>query len=101
MRNIEIRTVDEDIKALYVDDEYTGLVYTKDEINAMLDDLIATQASSSNIARSRSELLTELVTKSLASCYSDYPLDGGPLTPDELKEAARIVGKSCKKGWFS
>lgn len=101
MRNIEIRTVDDDIKGVYVDDEYAGLYYTKNEINAMLDDLMATQALSSKTARSRSDLLTELVTRSLADCYSDYPLEGGPLTPDELNEAARRVGKSCKKGWFS
>lgn len=93
MRNIEIRTV-EDIKVVFVDDENTGLDYTKKDINEMLDDLMTTSA------RSRNDLLTELITKSMARTYSSHPLEDGPLTPDELSEVIRVVGKSCKKGWF-
>lgn len=101
MRKVEVRTIDEDIKVVYVEDEYTGLNYTKNDINAMLDDLLATQVLSSKTARSRSDLLTELITKTVASCYPNNPLDGGPLKPDELSEVIRVVSKSCKKGWFS
>jgi len=101
MRTIEVRTIDEDINALYVDDEFTGLQYTKRDINLMIDDLLATQSSlPASARRSRDELLTELVQRTLANCVSNQPLRNGSLTSDELREAVRLVAKSCKKGWF-
>lgn len=100
MRKIEIRTIDKDIKLVYVDDEYTGLNYLKRDMNAMLDELVRTQAATLSGTRSRSELLAELVSRSLSRCNDTNPLAGGPLTPEELAEAARLVGKSCKRGWF-
>jgi len=101
MRTIEVRTIDGDINALYVDDQFTGLQYTKRDINLMIDDLLATQSSlPTSVRRSRDELLTELVQRTLANCVSNRPLRNGSLTSDELREAVRLVAKSCKKGWF-
>lgn len=96
MRKIEIRNV-EGFEAIDADGEYTGLHYTKDEINAMLDDLERDTWSSTK-PRSRLDFLTELLTKTLDRV--DQDLEEGPLTPEEIREVTRIVAKSCKKGWF-
>ena len=100
MRKMELRTVDGDIKALHVDGDYSGLNFTKRDVNAMLDDLAATSSSSGAKPRSRGDLMAELVTRTLARCGESHPLTDGPLTPEELREAIRLVEKSCKKGWF-
>jgi|SRR5581483_82558 len=102
MRKIEVRTIDNDIKGVFVDDEFTGFNFTKAETNLMLDDLITTQASA-GIApkRGRTDLITELVSKTLDRCYASRPLQGGPLAANELAAAVSLVAKSCKKGWFS
>jgi|ERR1043165_1646491 hypothetical protein len=97
MRKIEIRDL-EGIKVIYADAEYTGLNYTKDELNAMLDDLVDTGLLSK--PRSRSDLLTELLTRTLDRCDLDHALEEGPLTPEEIREVTRIVAKSIKKGWL-
>ncbi len=96
MRRIEIRNV-EGFEAIDADGEYTGLHYTKDEMNAMLDDLVETWSSIR--PRSRLDLLTELLTRTLDRVGQD--LEEGPLTPEEIREVTRIVAKSIKKGWFS
>ena len=102
MRQIEVRTVDEDIKGVFVDGEFTGFSFTKVQTNLMLDDLIATQASTRiTPKRSRNDLITELVSKTLSRCYAGRPLEGGPLEGSELALAISLVTKSCKKGWFS
>jgi hypothetical protein len=102
MRQIEVRTIDEDIKGVFVDGEFTGFSFTKVETNLMLDDLIATQATARIMPkRSRNELITELVSRTLNRCYADRPLEGGPLLANELAVAISLVTKSCKKGWFS
>ena len=100
MRKMELRTVDGDIKALHAGGEYTGLNFTKRDVNAMVDDLVATSSLSGTKPRSRVDLMEELVTRTLARCAESHPLTEGPLTPEELREAIRLVGKSCKKGWF-
>jgi len=97
MRRIEIRNV-EGFEAIDADGEYTGLHYTKDEMNAMLDDLENTW--SSRQPRSRLDLLTELLTKTLDRSNQNQTLEDGPLTPEEIREVTRIVAKSIKKGWF-
>ncbi len=97
MRKIEIRTI-EGFDAIYADGEYTGLHYTKNEMNAMLDDLVDSFASVQ--PSSRSDLLTELVTKTLDRLNRAETLEDGPLTPEEIREVTRIVAKSCRKGWF-
>jgi hypothetical protein len=38
MRQIEVRTVDQDLKGLFVQGDFTGLSFTKKDINLMLDD---------------------------------------------------------------
>jgi hypothetical protein len=102
MRQVEVRTIDGDIKAVFVDGEYTGFSFTKVQTNLMLDDLIATQASARiTPRRSRNDLITELVSKTLGRCYAGHPLEGGPLQGNELAVAISLVTKSCKKGWFS
>jgi hypothetical protein len=102
MRQIEVRTIDEDIKGVFVEGEFTGFSFTKAQTNLMLDDLIATQASARiTPKRSRNELMTELVSKTLGRCYAGRPLEGGQLKADELAAAVSLVTKSCKKGWFS
>jgi hypothetical protein len=102
MRQVEVRTIDEDIKAVFVGGEYTGFNFTKAQTNLMLDDLIATQASARiTPRRSRNDLIMELVSKTLSRCYADHPLEGGPLQGDELAVAISLVAKSCKTGWFS
>lgn len=98
MRRMEIRDV-EGFEAIDADGEYTGLHYTKDEMNAMLDDLEDTW--SSRQPRSRLDLLTELLTKTLDRSNQNQTLEAGPLTPEEIGEVTRIVAKSIKKGWFS
>ncbi len=102
MRQVEVRTIDEDIKGVFVDGEYTGFSYTKKDINLMLDDLIATQQRLPSAQRkSIDQLLQELVTKTLARCYSNHPLEGGSVAGQDLATAISLVAKSCKKGWFS
>jgi hypothetical protein len=102
MRKIEVRTIDNDIKGVFVDDEFTGFNFTKAETNLMLDDLITTQASARiTPKRSRTDLIAELVSKTLDRCYASHPLQGGPLAGNELAAAVSLVAKSCKKGWFS
>jgi hypothetical protein len=101
MRQIELRTIDDDIKAVFVDGEFTGFSFTKTETNLMLDELVATQASSRvTPKRSRNELLAELISKTLDRCHDSRPLDGGPLVGNELTSAISLVTKACKKGWF-
>lgn len=102
MRKIKVQTIDDDIKGIFVDGEFTGFSFTKIETNLMLDDLIATQASARiTPKRSRDELIIELVRKTLDRCYASRPLEGGPLMGNEFAEAVSLVTKSCKKGWFS
>lgn len=91
MRAIEVRKV-EDIHAVWVADEYTGLQFTKTELNLMLDDLMASYRST----RTREDLLSELVQKSLVRAARSF--EEGPLTPEEVKEVIRLVGKSCGRG---
>jgi hypothetical protein len=100
MRKIEIRIL-EGIYLLYVDDEYTGIEYTKRDMNAMLDDLEATYALSDKAVIGRNGLMADLIARSLRRCYSNRPLEDGPLTPDELTEALRLIKKSIKRGWFA
>lgn len=100
MRKMDLRTVDGDIKALHVGGEYSGLNFTKRDVNAMVDDLMATSSLPGGKPRSRGDLMAELVTRTLARCGEGHPLPGGPLTPEELREAIRLVEKSCRKGWF-
>ena len=101
MRQIEVRTIDDDIKGVFVDGEFTGFSFTKIETNLMLDELAATQASSRvTPKRSRNELLAELISKTLDRCYRSHPPDGGPLAGNELASAISLVTKACKKGWF-
>jgi hypothetical protein len=101
MRQIELRTIDDDIKAIFVDGEFTGFSFTKTDTNLMLDELLATQASSRvTPKRSRNELLAELIGKTLDRCYHSHPTDGGPLVGNELASAISLVTKACKKGWF-
>ena len=101
MRQIELRTIDDDIKAVFVDGEFTGFSFTKVDTNLMLDELVVTQASSRvTPKRSRNELLAELVTKTLDRCYHSHPPDGGPLVGNELASVISLVTKACKKGWF-
>jgi hypothetical protein len=101
MRQVELRTIDDDIKAVFVDGEFTGFSFTKTETNFMLDELVATQASSGvTPKRSRNELLAELTSKTLDRCYDSRPLDGGPLVGNELASTISLVSKACKKGWF-
>jgi hypothetical protein len=90
MRKIELQTV-EDIHVLYVDGDPTNIQYTKDDMNFMLDDLAL-----SFPARSRDDILTELIERSSAKAN----LLDGPFTADELKTAVKLVRKSCKSGWF-
>jgi hypothetical protein len=64
--------------------------------------LIATQASARMTPKKgRTELIAELVSKTLDRCYDSRPLEGGPLAGNELAAAVSLVTKSCKKGWFS
>lgn len=101
MRKVELRTIDGDLRGLFVQGDFTGLSFTKKDINLMLDDLMSTQARTRAVPkRTRSELLAELVTKSLERCYRNYPLEGGPLQSPELLVAASLVAASCKKSWF-
>ena len=101
MRQIEVRTVDQDLKGLFVQGDFTGLSFTKKDINPMVDELIATQTRTGAVPkRTRNELLTELVMKSLDRCYRTHPLDGGPLQHPELSTAASLVAAACRKGWF-
>lgn len=103
MRKIQVRIIDKDINGLFVGNEYTGLEYTKKDMGLMVDDLLATYKSlslASSATKNRDEILTELIQKTLVRCYSSRPLEGGPLTPEEVREAVRIVQKSCRKGWF-
>ena len=93
MRAIEVKKV-EDIHAVWVAGEYTGLQYTKAEMNLMLDDL----ASNSRSGNSRNDILAELIQRTLAR--ADKYFEDGPLTPDEIREIIRLVAKSCKRGWF-
>lgn len=62
----------------------------------MLDDLVDSFASVQ--PRSRSDLLTELVTKSLDRLNRGETLADGPLTPEEIREVTRIVAESGRKG---
>jgi hypothetical protein len=102
MRQIEVRTIDDDIAGVFVDGEFTGFSFTKAQTNLMLDDLIATQASSGiTPKRSRNELIAQLVSKTLDRCHASRPLENGPLVGNELAMAVSLVTKSCKKGWFS
>ena len=102
MRKIEVRTIDDDIKGVFVNGEFTGFNFTKVETNLMLDDLITTQASArSTPKRSRDDLIAELVSKTLDRCHASRPLEGGPLAGHELAAAVSLVAKACKKGWFS
>ena len=101
MRKVELRTIDGDLRGLFVQGDYTGLSFTKKDVNLMLDDLVATQSRTGAVPnRTRSDFLTELVTKSLERCYRNYPLKDGPLQGAELSKAASLVGAACKKGWF-
>jgi hypothetical protein len=101
MRQIEVRTVDQDLKGLFVQGDFTGLSFTKKDINLILDELIATQTRTGAAPkRTRNELLTELVMRSLDRCYRTHPLDGGPLQHPELSTAASLVAAACRKGWF-
>lgn len=90
MRSITLKSV-EDIHAVWVGEDYTGLQYTKDEMNAMLDDLVRSYKST----KSRQEILTTLIQKSLARAARDF--EDGPLTPAEIAEIVRLVEKSCKR----
>jgi hypothetical protein len=91
MRKIELKNVD-DLYAVWVDDEGTGVDYSKTEMNLMLDDLVATYQST----RSRDDLLAELIQKTLNGAGRRFV--DGPLTPDEVAEIVRLVGKSVKNG---
>jgi hypothetical protein len=101
MRKIEVRTIDDDLKGVFVDGEFSGFAFTKTETNSMLDDLIASRASARAPKRSRGDLITELVSRTLDRCYAGHPLEGGPLAGSELAAAVSLVAKACKKGWFS
>jgi hypothetical protein len=101
MRQIEVRTIDDNIKGVFVDGEFTGFSFTKTDTNLMLDELVATQASSRvTPKRNRNELLAELIGKTLDRCYHSHQPDGGPLVGNELASAISLVTKACKKGWF-
>jgi hypothetical protein len=95
MRRIELKVV-EDINAVFIDSQNTGLQYTKAEMNAMLDDLL----SSSRSGRTRDDVLAELVGRTLGAAQKKWRLTEGAPTSEEVQEIVRVVGKSIKKGWF-
>lgn len=101
MRSVNLQVIDGDLQGLFVDDTYTGLEFTKADINYMLDDLIATQREHNAPERSRSNILAELVAKTLARCEQSHPLPDGPMTDHERNYAVLLVAKACKRGWFS
>ena len=91
MRTIELREV-EGIHVVLVDGEAIGLDYTKETMNAMLDDL-----ETDYPGRSRDDILSELVARTA----SKRRLADGPLSELELIYLVKLVRKSIKRGWFS